>query len=297
MEFNANAGIDLHIHSNASDGSLSPSDILSRAQALNLRAISITDHDTLEGSRAAASAPRPLPLEFLTGVEISASPPSSTSLTGSFHILGYGICLDDPALNNALVRLQAARRDRNPQIIRRLNEIGCRISLEELQEEFGKSQLGRPHIAQIMVRKGFVKTINEAFDEFIGKGGPAYIDKYRLECSEAIQIIRNAGGIAILAHPYLLKISDKKTLENIIITLKHMGLEGIEVYYPGHTPEDTVTYMELARQHHLLMTGGTDFHGAINPDIEMGVGRGGFHVPYKLYEIVVSSCSARGEKE
>ncbi len=147
MEFNANAGIDLHIHSNASDGSLSPSDILSRAQALNLKAISITDHDTLEGSRAAASATRPLSLEFLTGVEISASPPPSTSLTGSFHILGYGICLDDPALNNALVKLQAARRDRNPQIIRRLNEIGCRISLEELQEEFGKSQLGRLHLA------------------------------------------------------------------------------------------------------------------------------------------------------
>ncbi|HIJ54696.1 MAG TPA: PHP domain-containing protein [Deltaproteobacteria bacterium] len=297
MEFNANAGIDLHIHSNASDGSLSPSDILSRVQALNLRAISITDHDTLEGSRAAASAPIPQSIKFLTGVEISAAPPTSTALTGSFHILGYGICLDDPALNKALVKLQAARRDRNPQIIRRLNEIGCRISLEELQEEFGKSQLGRPHIAQIMVRNGFVKTINEAFDEFIGKGGPAYIDKYRLKCSEAIQIIRNAGGIAILAHPYLLKTTDKKTLENIIITLKNMGMEGIEVYYPEHTPEDTVTYIELARQHHLLMTGGTDFHGAINPDIEMGVGRGGFHVPYKLYESVVRSCSARGQKK
>ncbi len=97
--------------------------------------------------------------------------------------------------------------------------------------------------------------------------------------------------------PYLLKISDRKTLVNLIATLTEMGLEGIEVYYPEHTPEDTVTYIELARQHHLLMTGGTDFHGDINPDIEMGVGRGGFHVPYKLYEILASSCSARGEKE
>ena len=297
MEFNANAGIDLHIHSNASDGSLSPSDILNRAQGLNLKAISITDHDTIEGSKAAASASRSLTIGFLTGVEISASPPPSTSLTGSFHILGYGFCLDEPVLNNALIKLQAARRDRNPQIIKRLNEMGCRISIEELQEEFGESQLGRPHIAQIMVRMGFVKTIDEAFDEFIGKGGPAYIDKYRLKCSEAIQIIRNAGGIAFLAHPYLLKISDRKTLESIIITLKHMGLEGIEVYYPKHAPEETETYIELAREHHLLMTGGTDFHGDINPDIEMGVGRGDFHVPYSLYESIVAFCSARGEKE
>ena len=297
MEFNAGAGIDLHIHSNASDGSLTPSDILRRAQALNLKAISITDHDTLSGARAVTSVNRQLPMKCITGVEISASPPPATSLTGSFHILGYGISLDDPALNNALDKLQAARRDRNPQIIKRLNQSGCQISIEELQEAFGKSQLGRPHIAQMMVRKGFVKTIDEAFDGFIGKGGPAYIDKYRLECFEAIQIIRNAGGVAVLAHPYLLNLPDKNSLENIICVLKQAGLEGIEVYYPEHSQADTASYIELARQHQLLMTGGTDFHGEVNPDIEMGVGRGDFHVPYELYEKLAISCSAKSEKE
>ena len=297
MEFNVNAGIDLHIHSNASDGSLSPSDILNRAQALNLRAVSITDHDTVDGSKAAVSVVMSQPLNLLTGVEISASPPPSIALAGSFHILGYGINLDDTTLNHALVKLQAARRGRNPQIIKQLNEIGFQITLEELHEEFEKSQLGRPHIAQVMVRKGFVKTIDGAFDEFIGKGGPAYVDKYRLGCSEAIQIIRNAGGIAILAHPYLINTTGKETLEDILIILKQMGLEGIEVYYPEHTPEDTVYYIELARQHHLLMTGGTDFHGAINPDIEMGVGRGGFHVPHVLYENIVKFCYARNEEK
>lgn len=291
-----NAGIDLHIHSNASDGSLSPSDILHRAQALNLKAISITDHDTVAGSKAAVSAPIDHPIKLLSGVEISASPPPSMARTGSFHILGYCIRLDNPALNRALIKLQAARKDRNPRIIRRLNEIGFRLSLEELHEEFGKSQLGRPHIAQVMVRKGFVKTIDDAFDEYIGKGGPAYVDKYRLECWEAIQIIRNAGGIAILAHPFLLNTIDRKALEDIIISLKQMGMEGIEVYYPEHTPEDTEHYIELAKRHQLLMTGGTDFHGAINPDIEMGIGRGDFHVPYALYESLVNHCSQGNAK-
>ena len=148
-----------------------------------------------------------------------------------------------------------------------------------------------------MVRKGFAKTIDDAFDEYIGKGGPAYVDKYRLACSEAIQIIRNAGGIAILAHPFLLNTIDRKALEDIVVVLKQMGMGGIEVYYPEHTPEDTEYYIELAMQHQLLMTGGTDFHGAINPDIEMGIGRGDFHVPCALYENIVNHCSQQNEKD
>jgi predicted metal-dependent phosphoesterase TrpH len=281
------ARIDLHIHSNASDGTLSPSEIISRACHLNLRAISITDHDTLEGSRVAFHAGIPSIIKFLSGVEISAAPPPSFFLSGSFHILGYGIRLEDPTLDKALKRLQIARKNRNPQIIDHLKKLGIDISLKDLQEEFGESQLGRPHIAQLMVKKGFVATIDEAFDSYIGKNKPAYVDKHRMSCAEAIETIRGAGGIAVLAHPYLLRTNGNHAFENLLIHLKSLGLGGLEVYYPDHPADETVFFVALAKRLDLLMTGGTDFHGNVNPDIEMGRGRGSFFVPYRLYEEII----------
>lgn len=291
------ATIDLHIHSNASDGTLSPSEIISRACHLNLRAISITDHDTLEGSRAAIHAGIPSTVKFLSGVEISASAPPSFFLSGSFHILGYGIRLEDPILDRALKRLQIARENRNPQIIDRLKQLGIDISLEELQEEFGESQLGRPHIAQLMVKKGFVASIDEAFDSYIGKDKPAYVDKHRMSCADAIETIDGAGGIAVLAHPYLLRTNDTDAFGKLLGHLKNLGLRGLEVYYPDHPRDETNFYATLAKRLGLLMTGGTDFHGNVNPDIEMGSGRGSFFVPYQLYEEIIKCFDRPGKQE
>lgn len=281
------ARIDLHIHSNASDGTLSPSDIIARACHLDIKAIAITDHDTIDGSKAALTNGIPSHLNFLTGVEISAAPPPSFPISGSFHILGYAIQLDDPHLSDTLVRLQSARRNRNPEIIKRLRKLGADLSIEALHKEFGDTQLGRPHIAQLMIKTGFVSTIDEAFDNYIGKDKPAYVDKYRVGCAETIEIIKGAGGIAVLAHPYLLKIDDEMLLENLFVTLKDMGLGGIEVYYPDHTHQATILYKKLAERLGLVMTGGTDYHGDLIPQIEMGLGYGDFHVPYELYEGIV----------
>ena len=284
MDYKNRLGIDLHIHSTASDGSLTPAEIINRAQRLNLAAIAITDHDSIYGSKEALQAGIPPSLKFLTGVEISAAHPTFFPGSGSFHILGYCIRLDNQALNQALNRLREARKNRNPKIIKRLNELGLKISLEDVNPTIAHGQLGRPHIAQVMIKKGFVKSMDEAFDQFLGAGKPAYVDKNRIGCEETIKMIRDAGGVPVLAHPALLNINDDFQLEELIQNLIKIGMRGIEVYYPEHSPEQMQRYRELANKYNLLITGGTDFHGSITPKIEMGTGKGTLFIPYKLYE-------------
>ena len=280
-------GIDLHIHTTASDGTFTPAEIVAHAIKLNLKAISITDHDTLAGSIEALSSGIPPGLEFLTGVEISAAPPPVYDHSGSFHLLGYAIQLDDFRLNQTLEKLQVARENRNPSIVKCLNELGIAISLDEVRAEAGDAQLGRPHIAQTMIRKGVVSSVDEAFDQFLGTDKPAYVDKYRIECSKAIEAILGAGGIPVLAHPGLLDFESDDHLDEIIRQLKQMGIQGIEVYYPLHNADRTRLFVELAQRHDLLMTGGTDFHGSIHPDIEMGSGKGSLSIQYELYQKLI----------
>jgi 3',5'-nucleoside bisphosphate phosphatase len=286
------AGIDLHIHSTASDGTLSPVEILRLAETLELGAISITDHDTLKGSRDLLEAAGSSDVRVLTGIEISTIPPALYTVAGSFHILGYGIRLDDPALNQTLKTLQHARENRNPLIISRLNAMGLDITLEEVIQASGKSQIGRPHIAQLMIKKGFARTIDEAFDAYLGFNKPAYVDKYKLDCQKAIEMIIKAGGIPVLAHPFLLRIPDHSRLESLVATLREMGLQGIEVYYPEHSSEDVEFYSRLALSHDLAVTGGTDFHGAIKPEIQIGYGKGDFFVPYAVYDLLLKRQQA-----
>jgi hypothetical protein len=284
-------GIDLHIHSNASDGTLTPAQIIKTAQRQGLGAIAITDHDTLEGAKVAQSLAGSSRVSLLSGVEISSAPPPSIPCTGSFHVLGYGVDPDSLALNQTLARLQAARRKRNPAIVDRLNRLGFDITVEEVGVVVGDSQAGRPHIARVMVEKGFVQTIDEAFDRYLAQGGPAYVPKYRISCRQAIDVIRRAGGIAVLAHPYLLSLKDPAAIEQLVVSLKQTGLQGLEVYYPEHPRRETAFYEHMAKTHQLLMTGGTDFHGAIKPEIQIGTGMGDFHVPYELYEKLIEALS------
>jgi predicted metal-dependent phosphoesterase TrpH len=282
--------IDLHIHTTASDGTFTPQEILSRAQRLKLKAIAITDHDTVTGSKDALRCGIPPSLKFLTGVEISATPPPFYPGSGSFHLLGYSIHLDDPKLNRILEKLQQSRKNRNPTIINRLNELGISITLDEVRKEAGEGQLGRPHIAQLMVKKGVVASIDEAFDRFLGTDKPAYVDKQRVDCFKAIETILNAGGVPVLAHPGLLDYSKENQLDELIGNLKKAGIQGLEVYYSGHTPDQTRLFAELAHRHGLLMTGGSDFHGDVQPEIKMGSGKGDLVVPYELIEKLIQHC-------
>ncbi|MEJ5360080.1 MAG: PHP domain-containing protein [Desulfobacterales bacterium] len=281
--------VDLHIHSTASDGTLTPAEIIERATALGLGAISITDHDCLDGCREALACGIPGGLGFLTGVEISADRPAGLPGEGSLHILGYRIRIDDPALNEAFVALQAARGDRNPRIVERLRALGIPIALAEVEAEADGGHPGRPHIARVLVRKGIVATIDEAFARYLGNGRPAYIGKERIATDRAIDLIRSAGGVAVLAHPGLLAIEEEGRLEALLGELKSMGLAGLEVFFPDHDPVQTERFARLAARFDLLMTGGTDFHGEIQPEVEMGSGRGNLFVPYELYERILTA--------
>jgi predicted metal-dependent phosphoesterase TrpH len=287
LDFSRHESIDLHIHTTASDGTFTPEQVISHAHQLKLKAIAITDHDTVAGSKEALRNGIPPSLGFLTGVEISSTPPPFYPASGSFHLLGYSIRLDDPELNRTLEKLQQARKNRNPAIISRLNELGISITLDEVRKEAGEGQLGRPHIAQLMVKKRVVASIDAAFDQFLGTGKPAYVDKQRIECFKAIEIILAAGGVPVLAHPGLLDFKEENQLEELIGRLKKAGIQGVEVYYSGHTPDQTRLFAELAKRHDLLMTGGSDFHGAIQPEIEMGSGQGDLIVPFELFEKLI----------
>ena len=273
------ACVDLHIHSTASDGSLSPSGIIEIAEAMGLRAIAIADHDTLEGSAEAMRYRDLTDVEILPAIEISAQ-----FDPGAMHVLGYLIRLNEPSLRQTVKIVQEARVKRNHQIIERLQTLGVEITYEEIVEISGGGQVGRPHIAQVLLNKGVVHNIDEAFIKFLRKGCSAYVERYRLQPLEAIQAILRAGGVPVLAHPFTLNAKTEGDLDRIVSELKESGLKGVEAYYPGPGPARTALYERLADRHGLLVTGGTDFHGTLKPGIQIGIGSGDLRIPYRLVE-------------
>jgi hypothetical protein len=284
-------GIDLHLHSTASDGTYSPAEIIQMAAQIGLKAISITDHDTLEGSRQALQLNFPSTLRFITGVEISAAIPPEWSIGGGIHLLGYGVDPEDAALGESLDRFVVARNRRIDKIVDRLNAIGIDLTMAQVQAEVGDSVAGRPHVASAMINGGYATDVDDAFNRFLGNDRPAYVGKERLDCRLAIELIRNAGGIPVLAHPYLVPAPDADALSAFMAHLCDAGLQGIEVYYTRHTPEAVAQYRSIAEAFDLLATGGSDFHGHVTPDIQMGRGCGDLFVPTALFDALRLQCS------
>ncbi len=278
--------IDLHIHSTASDGSHSSLEILNLAKEAGLKAIAITDHDTLEGIKELFNQPlAPIP-ELITGVEISCEPPSRFKETGSIHLLGYGFSLYDRHLNGILDDAKKARARRNPEIIKKLNSLGFELSIEDVENRFGAQQTGRPHIAELMKEMGYVNSFREAFDKYLGKNKPAYVDKYKVSCRKAIQAILEAGGVPVLAHPGLLSFSGNNQIGEFIETLKNYGLEGIEVYYSEHDEAMTLFYETVAMENDLIVTGGSDFHGSFHEDIHLGSGKNNLNIDNSIFTVL-----------
>lgn len=269
--------IDLHVHSTASDGSLTPRQVVQEAKNLGLRAIALTDHDTVAGLDEALAAGREVDLEVIPGIEISAH-----HEPGSMHILGYFINHHYEGLQAQLAVLQQARASRNPAMIAKLQELGVAITLAEVEAVAGGGQLGRPHIAQVLVRKGYARDFQDAFDRFIGNHGPAYVKKFRFPPADAIKMIREAGGLAVLAHPFTLEYGSRQHLQAILQELQSYGLAAVEAFYPEHTPEQQKLYQELAAELGLLVTGGSDYHGEIKPKVQMGQIGPGRYIPYEL---------------
>jgi predicted metal-dependent phosphoesterase TrpH len=270
--------IDLHTHSTHSDGSYSPGQLVALAKEKGLRAIALTDHDTVSGVAEAVRAGEELGVELVPGVEISAQ-----FNPGTMHVLGYYLRTTDQELDGALNRLKQARAARNPKIIERLEKLGLKITTAEVMK-FSGGQVGRPHIAQALVQRGYVSDIDEAFSRYLKKGAAAYVDKFRFSPQEAIGLIRRAGGIASLAHPFTLGIHEPKELAVLVKKLQAMGLEGIEIFYPGHTEEMTALYGDFAKSLGLLRTGGSDFHGNLKNGSDLGGGLPADKLNYALLQ-------------
>jgi predicted metal-dependent phosphoesterase TrpH len=270
--------IDLHIHTTASDGSFSPHEIVEMALDVGLTAIAITDHDTTSGNAEALAAGAELGIEIVTGIELSMNHAQT-----SFHMLGYFINPDDETLNERLKEVRRFREERNPRIIAKLNDLGMEITIEEALAKASGDTLGRPHIAAVLIEEGYVKNNQEAFDRYLAKGAAAYVERERLSSAEAIELIKGAGGVAVLAHPgtYALSV---RVLNEVVSGLADAGLGGIEIIYPEHTRTLQKKYYEIAERYGLAVTGGTDFHGKIKPDIKLGSGFGQTLVPYEILE-------------
>lgn len=260
--------VDFHMHTTHSDGSYPPRDLMRYAKEKGLDCISVTDHDTMSSFEECEREAKPLGLELVPGVEISAQ-----FDPGTLHILGYFLDRKNAELKTAFEDIQKARRERNPMIIEKLNALGLKITMEDVLEEVHadkkNNQLGRPHFAKALIKKGFVKDFEEAFNKYLGKGKPAYVDKRRLSSEDAIRMIRNAGGIASIAHPKQMRL-EGEALEKAIGQFVEEGLEAIEVYNSCQKPHENEIYRKIAKRFNLIETGGSDFHGANKPDVDLG---------------------------
>jgi hypothetical protein len=271
--------VDLHLHTTASDGVRTPSEVVRYAKSKQLQAIAVTDHDTIEGLEEALSEGDRIGFEVIPGREISAefSP-------GSMHLLGYFLDIHHPFLIEKLKYLQEARAERNPKIVQKLNRLGIQLNYDDVVQASGGGQVGRPHFAQVLLERGYVRSIQEAFDRFLKKGAPAYADKFRFKASEAIHFINESNGVAVIAHPNTLGVNGNSALETLLLQLVKEGLRGIEVYYPEHSSTDIARYKFLAEKYGLVMTGGTDYHGMEGNELDIGVGRGDMRLPYSIVE-------------
>lgn len=259
------------------------------AQDAGVTAVSITDHDSISGIKQLLKHPLPDQPEFITGVEVSCSPPDEFKHFGSIHLLGYGFSVYDRQLNTIFDDAKKSREQRNPQIIEHLNRLGFDISIEQVEKRFGAKQTGRPHIAELMKELGYVESFRDAFDKYLGKDKPAYVDKYKVSCKTAIQAILDAGGVPVLAHPGLLTIIRSGELEEFVDMLIGYGLKGIEVYYTDHDENFTAYLQSLAEQKNLLVTGGSDFHGSFNMGVELGKGKDNLNIDTQIF-IKLTAC-------
>ncbi|MEI7436362.1 MAG: PHP domain-containing protein [bacterium] len=268
--------IDLHIHSTFSDGSLTPSALAAEAQRIALTAVALTDHDGLGGVPEFLKACTACGVRGIAGVELSVDVPK-----GCLHMLGYFLDPGHAGLIHALAELRASRAERNVRILEKLNCLGLTLNWDEVAACAGEDVVGRPHFARALQARGYVQSKIEAFERYLAKGKPAYVDRYRLSPAAGIAVIREAGGVAVLAHPLTLKRS-RGALRRALIEWKELGLAGVEAYYSEYDAGKTGLYLALCRDLDLAPTGGSDFHGLANPAIHMGVGFGELRVPDEL---------------
>lgn len=277
--------IDLHSHSNFSDGSETPREVVRLASEAGCSAIALTDHDGLDGLGEAHAEADRLGITLVDGCEVSCD------LDGrALHVLCYFVTPGDGPLQQELVRLKSDRVSRNAVMVTKLQELGLPITSEEVTDEAGGRGIGRPHFAAVLMRHGVVTSIGEAFDRYLGEGKPGYVKRSRVPIELIIDLTHSSGGVAVVAHPLSLDL-EASELERNVIQWKESGLDGLESYYSRYTDEQRKGLIAMARRNDLVPTGGSDFHGAYKPDIAVGKGTGDLFVPD---EVLDELCSRRG---
>ena len=274
--------IDLHTHSTFSVGTFTPLQLVKYAEEKGLKAFALTDHDTTEGVKEAKSIETNV--EVISGVEISTRYDKK-----EIHIVGLYVNENDADLNKQLKYYREKRVTRNFEILEKLNSLGVNITIDDVKESCTGDVISRAHIAKALVSKGFVGSYTEAFDRYLGDNKCAYVPRETLNYEESMELITKAGGVPVLAHPLLYKMSDTN-LENMMVKLRQKGLKAVEVYYSTHSNSDTQHIMAMANRVGLIYSGGSDFHGATKPKIDMGTGMGKLAVPYEILEKI------RGER-
>jgi 3',5'-nucleoside bisphosphate phosphatase len=265
--------IDLHVHSVFSDGTNSPLELVALAEERGLKALALTDHDTVGGIEEFLLATSASSVEAVPGIELSAE-----CERGTMHILGYYVDHNCPVLLEKIEKVRTGRETRNLEILKKLNKLGYVLRWSDVEKHAGRDVVGRPHFAAALMERGLVKSKKNAFDLLLAKGRPAYHERYRYSAEECIDLIRGAGGVAVLAHPATLNLPDIR-LRELICDLRDCGLAGVEAYYAEHHPENIKKYAAWAEELGMICTGGTDYHGAMTPDLKLGSGFGGLMIP------------------
>jgi hypothetical protein len=271
--------VDLHTHSTASDGSDSPARVVELAAKAGLGAIALTDHDTQEGVGEALTGARKWGIELVPGVELSLQHDS-----GGMHLIVLWLEPGRGPLQDRLQGLQDGRGARNERIVELLETAGMPMTIEEVLEEAQGGTVGRPHIAAVMMRRGYVPDIRTAFDIWLGAGKPAYVGRDRLYPEEALSLARESGAVPVLAHPHTLGITTAAAMADVLIRLKRAGLIGLEARYSSYHAHERAGYADLARRFELLPSGGSDYHGAYKPGLSIGSGYGDLVVPADIME-------------
>ena len=279
----SNGIVDLHAHSNLSDGSLSPEELVEVACCVGLKYLALTDHDTMAGvERAMAAAPPSLTI--IPGIEFSALYPCE------LHILGYFRQDNYRTLQPFIEQNRQERIGRNSKILEKLNQQGFAITVEEVRAEAGKRVYGRPHIAAVMVKKGYCKNMENAFAQYLGFGKKAYVSRSMPMPADCVRAISEAGGVAVIAHPVHIKMKLKK-IKMLIDELIPSGLAGLEAYYTDNTVQDTRKFLELAAEYGLIATGGSDFHGEYKRGLRLSVGRGNLRIPDSVADTILHAIT------
>lgn len=272
--------IDLHVHSNASDGSLSPSEVAEEAIRMGLSAIALTDHDTVDGVAEILDYTKDKPLEVVPGIELSCYYKKR-----EIHILGFYVDYENPELQEELAKLKAAREGRNEKMIALMQADGIPVTMEKLLHGNPDSVITRAHFARVLVEEGVCKDKDTAFRKYIGIGCKYYLPKPQVTCETAMRILTTYSKAAFLAHPLLYHFGYAQ-IEELLVYLKSIGLKGVEAYHSSNNRFECEKIRSLAAKHGLAISGGSDFHGVVKPNIQMGIGRGGMKVPEELLETI-----------